>query len=120
MLSGTNFLTGALPTGSDFPDVVWLTETGAPLSEADWHDPRRHRLVMLLAGGGASDGRLAVIVNGDRRQSMFTLPGREGFHWVPAIEAPTGDADIARPLSGRTVIFMTERKAGQARAKKDL
>ncbi|ANT50628.1 glycogen debranching protein GlgX [Mesorhizobium amorphae] len=119
-LSGTDFLTGEPPAGSDVPDVAWLTETGAPLGEADWHDPRRHRLVMLLGGAGASDGRFAVIVNGDRRQSMFTLPGRDGFQWVPAIEAAADAADIARPVPGRAVIFMIERKAGRARAGKDL
>ncbi|TIM60122.1 MAG: glycogen debranching enzyme GlgX, partial [Mesorhizobium sp.] len=41
-LSDTNFLTGKAADGMEIPDVEWLTETGAPLGEADWNDPGRH------------------------------------------------------------------------------
>ncbi|MER9563223.1 glycogen debranching protein GlgX [Mesorhizobium sp. M0571] len=111
-LLDTSFLTGEPPAGSEMPDVAWLAETGVPLDEAAWHDARRHRLVMVL--GGDEDSRLAVIINGDRRACMFTLPERAGFHWRPAIETDSGD--ISRPVSGRTVIFMIERSAAQAGA----
>ena len=96
-LADPRFLTGEPHGGSDMPDVAWLTETGAPLSEADWNDAARHRLVMLLADSG--DGRLAVIVNGDRRQCVFTLPVREGFR-MAAGDRNAGDrprAPAARP-----------------------
>ena len=113
-LSDTRFLTGEPPTGSDVPDVAWLTETGAPLGEADWNDAARHRLIMLL--GNTAEGRLAVIVNGDRRQCVFTLPVREGFQWQPAVE--TQAIDLARPLPGRSVNFMIERRTAKVRARK--
>jgi glycogen operon protein len=119
VLSDTRFLTGEPPASSNMPDVAWLTETGAPLGEPEWNDQRRHRLVMLLGGAEAGDGRLAVIVNGDRRQCLFTLPERTGFRWHPAIEMADGVADISRPVPGRTVVFMIERRAGLARAGKD-
>lgn len=113
-LSDTRFLTGQPPVDSEMPDVAWLTETGAPLDAQSWQDPQRHRLVMIL--GGAS--RLAVIINGDRRACMVTLPEREGFFWVPALE--TSDAvDISRPVSGRTVIFMMERAQAGAKGKRN-
>ncbi|MER9487460.1 glycogen debranching protein GlgX [Mesorhizobium sp. M0563] len=111
-LLDTSFFTGEPAAGSEIADVVWLTETGVPLDEAAWHDPRRHRLVMVL--GGDKDGRLAVIINGDRRACMFTLPERAGFHWRPAVETDSGD--ISRPVSGRTVMFMIESRAAQAGA----
>ncbi|RWE35904.1 glycogen debranching protein GlgX [Mesorhizobium sp.] len=114
VLSDTRFLTGKPADGSDIPDVVWLTETGAPLGDGDWHDPARHRLVMLLGDSGG--GRLAVIINGDRRQCLFTLPVRDGFEWRPAIEAQP--VDIARPLAGRSVSLMIEQRAEKARARK--
>lgn len=114
VLADPRFLTGEPPAGSDVPDVAWLAETGAPLSEADWNDASRHRLVMLLADG--TDGRLAVIVNGDRRQCVFTLPVREGLQWQPAIE--TQAIDLARPLPGRSVSFMIERRTAKGRARK--
>ncbi|MET3580116.1 glycogen operon protein [Mesorhizobium robiniae] len=112
-LSDTLFLTGQPLAGSEIPDVAWLTETGAPLDETDWHDQERHRLVMMLGGIGDEDRRLAVVINGDRRKCMFTLPPRQGFFWSPAAaDAP----DISRPVPGRMVIFMIERKAGPANA----
>jgi glycogen operon protein len=116
-LSDTSFLTGQTPAGSEIPDVAWLAETGAPLDEQSWQDPQRHRLVMILGGAADDDRRLAVLINGDRRTCMFTLPQREGFFWAPALE--TGEAvDILRPVSGRTVIFMIER--GQAGTRETL
>jgi glycogen operon protein len=115
-LADTRFLTGQPPAGSEISDVAWLTETGVPLDETDWHDPERHRLVMMLGGASDKDRRLAVIINGDRRKCMFTLPARQGFFWTPAAaDAP----DISRPVPGRTVIFMIERKAGPANAEEN-
>lgn len=113
-LADSHFLTGEPADGSEIPDVAWLTETGAPLGESDWNDPGRHRLVMLL--GDNERGRLAVMVNGDRRQCVFTLPAREGFEWLAAIE--TQPVDLARPLPGRSVGFMIERRAAQSRNRK--
>ena len=114
VLSDTHFLTGEPSAGSQIPDVAWLTETGAPLDEASWHDPERHRLVMVLGGASDRDGHIAVVFNGDRRACVFTLPPRVGFVWAAA---PADAADIARPVPGRTVIFRIERQAGQAGAK---
>lgn len=113
-LSDTSFLTGQPQAGSGMPDVAWLTETGAPFDEQCWQDPQRYRLVMIL--GGVS--RLAVIINGDRRACMFTLPERDGFFWAPAIEAPDA-ADSSRPISGRAVIFMIERAQAGAGEKRN-
>lgn len=112
-LSDTRFLTGRPPGNSDIADVAWLTETGAPLDQQSWQDPQRHRLVMILGGDSDDERRLAVLINGDRRACIFTLPPREGFFWEPAIETAEA-ADIERPVSGRSVIFMIERAAAQA------
>ena len=90
--------------------------SGAPLGEADWNDPARHRLAMLLDGSDGS--RLAVLINGDRRQCVFTLPSREGFAWQPAIE--TQPFDLVRPLPGRSVHFMIKNRVKKTRAGKGL
>ncbi|WP_027060519.1 glycogen debranching protein GlgX [Mesorhizobium loti] len=113
-LSDTDFLTGEPADATGIPDVAWLTETGTPLAEADWNDAARHRLVMLL--GDMEGNRLAVMVNGDRRQCVFTLPSREGFGWQPAIKTQT--LDLAHPLPGRSVNFMIERRAAKGGAGK--
>ncbi|WP_315920696.1 glycogen debranching protein GlgX [Mesorhizobium sp. SP-1A] len=102
----TAFLTGGPP---EAPDVAWLTETGAPMDEAAWHDPQRRRLTMLLARGPREGGRLAVTVNGDRRACRFSLPDRAGWRWVPALPAAT---DVSAALAGRSVGFMIEERDG--------
>ncbi|TPL69212.1 glycogen debranching protein GlgX [Mesorhizobium sp. B2-3-15] len=112
-LSDTRFLTGEPIAASGVPDVAWLTETGEPLDATDWNDTSRHRLVMLLGG---EEGRLAVLINGDRRQCVFTLPAREGFRWHPAIE--THVTDLARPLPGRSVNFVIESRTGNGGVRK--
>jgi glycogen operon protein len=89
LLAGTRFLTGRRIAPDDFPDVEWLTEAGLPLDEADWSDPERRRLTMLLADGVSP--RVAVLVNGDRRASVFSLPAREAYGWAPLTEG----ADLA-------------------------
>jgi glycogen operon protein len=113
-LTHTCFLTGEPADGSEIPDVAWLTETGVPLGESDWNDAGRHRLVMLL--GNSKGERLAVMINGDRRQCVFTLPARDGSEWRPAVE--TQPVDLARPLPGRSVCFMIERRAAGSRNRK--
>lgn len=103
------FLAGLPSSPEAVPDVAWLAETGLPLGRADWQDPARHRLVMMLdAGDGA---RLAVVVNGDRRACLFTLPVRDGFSWTSALDPSFQPNDLSQPVPGRTVIFMIERQA---------
>jgi len=105
-LQDTRFLTGKPDGGQEIPDVEWRTEAGAALDDVTWRDPARHRLVMILRDGNAQGGRLAVLVNGDRRASTFALPDREGYRWCAALEGgPAPDAAVP----SRAVAFMVER-----------
>lgn len=106
-LRDVRFLAGRPADGETMPDVQWLTETGSPLDDVTWQDPARHRLAMVLAQGNAEGGRLAVLINGDRRASTFVLPGREGYRWIPALD---DGPDAGAPVSGRSVVFMIERE----------
>ncbi|MGN6143563.1 MAG: glycogen debranching protein GlgX [Mesorhizobium sp.] len=105
-LQDTRFLTGRPEGGQEIPDVEWLTETGAALDDVTWQDPARHRLVMILRDGSVEGGRLAVLVNGDRRASTFVLPGREGYRWCAALEGGPAPGAV---VPGRAVAFMVER-----------
>ncbi|MCO5063172.1 MAG: glycogen debranching protein GlgX [Rhizobiaceae bacterium] len=87
----TRFLTGE--------DVEWLTETGATMTTADWEDPERRRLSMVLSSGS---GRLAVLFNGDRRKRAFSLPAREGYEWAVVSGSANG------VVEGRSVAFWRE------------
>ncbi|MBX3597010.1 MAG: glycogen debranching protein GlgX [Rhizobiaceae bacterium] len=78
-------------------DVQWLTESGVPMTVADWEDPSRQRLCMVLSGEG---GRLAVLINGDRRKVAFHLPERGGHRWDDGV------------VAGRSVEFRREVENG--------
>jgi glycogen operon protein len=108
-LGKIDFLTGMPSSPEAVPDVAWLTETGLALQEADWRESGRHRLVMVLDAGNGM--RLAVVINGDRRACLFTLPVRDGYRWVSALEPSLQPNDLSRPVPGRTVLLMIECRA---------
>ncbi|MFE0013723.1 glycogen debranching protein GlgX [Mesorhizobium sp. NPDC059054] len=114
-LRDTTFLTGQPRDGGGSADVAWMTETGLPMDETAWNDPDRRRLTMVLASM-AGAGRLAVLVNGDRRSSTFVLPLRDGYHWFGALDQDAS-SEGRRLVEGRAVAFMIEREAdaGEAR-----
>ncbi len=113
-----SFLTGNLQAPDDMPDVEWLAETGHPLGEAEWNEPERRRLAMVLASGGE---RTAVLVNGDRRATVFSLPVRNGFGWNLLAPAERGVVQLAGEnawrVPGRSVVFVGERPQPAARGK---
>lgn len=107
-LGELDFLKGIARGNEACPDVEWLTEAGRPMTDAHWHDPDRHRLIMLLADGNVSGGRLAVMFNGTRRDAGFFLPVRGGFTWAEAMDGaePVG---ACFSVPARTVCFALER-----------
>ncbi|GAA4108433.1 glycogen debranching protein GlgX [Aminobacter aganoensis] len=107
-LAEVEFLTGAPRHGSDVSDVEWLTETGRSMTDANWREPDRHRLTMLLGSGTALAGRLAVMINGARRDAAFRLPDRPGFQWLPAASG-TRPVDNQFAVPARSAIFAIER-----------
>jgi len=108
ILSEIHFLTGQSADGG-IPDVLWLAETGQPMDNGAWEDPQRCRLAMLLGPGTGEGGRLAVLINGDRRASSFVLPSRHGYRWRHvAMQGAPRLIDGALPVDGRTVEFASE------------
>jgi glycogen operon protein len=112
---GTSFLTGAATEGATWPDVEWLDETGRPLTENGWNDPDRRQLAMLLAAPAAKAARLAILINGDRRASVFGLPETPAASWE--LLATSWETEV-RPLEGgrwlvpgRAVVFLKQASA---------
>jgi glycogen operon protein len=103
-LCETGFLGGQAGTGGT-PDVAWLAENGEPMTVAQWEEPQRRRLPMVLAG---PDGHFAALINGDRRATTFSLPVRPGHRWT-AVAGRPGDGEGHFLLAGRTVAFAVER-----------
>ena len=92
----TRFLDGKLlPSG--LKDVEWLSESGQPLDEAEWQQPDRHRLTMVLA---SPDGdRIAIAVNGDRRAD-----GVRACRRAPAFAGPSPPAPSATSPGTSTTV----------------
>ena len=109
-LLGTDFLTGVPLAG--IRDVEWLTESGRVMEESDWDDPERKRLAMLLAPvSRRSASRLAVLVNGDRRATVYALPGADWNVLATSSEEGmrrVGDHEWLVP--GRAVAFLKQAK----------
>ena len=106
-LRETRFLNGATPQDPSLADVSWLTEKGVPMDESAWPDQDRHRLTMVL--GGTGEGRLAVMINGDRSAAEFALPIRPGFTWqaiaVDGVARLPGESLV---VEARCVEFLRE------------
>lgn len=107
-LSNEDFLTGKRSPGRTVPDVEWLSEAGTPLEAAEWGDPDRRRLTMLLDGGGQHGERFAMLVNGDRRAAVFAMPQRDGFRWRAVASANWQPADCGLLVPGRSVVLAQE------------
>lgn len=107
-LGDPRLLTGAAgPDG--LPDVAWLTPGGRAKQAADWQDLHTPGLTMVLADGGG--GRIAVLVNRSRHETVFHLPQRTGHTWI---EAPIGQIVLAP----RSVVFAVEAATSAAARKR--
>lgn len=112
-LAQLDFLRGSAVDGSQVRDVEWLTEAGRAMSDANWHEPDRHRLTMLLGNGDAAGGRLAVMFNGARSDVHFALPECPTFKWRPALNGPhPPGARFSVPA--RSVSFAIERPQAES------
>ncbi|MEX6506158.1 glycogen debranching protein GlgX [Jiella sp. M17.18] len=77
-LSADRFLTGQPAKGGDIPDVVWLREDGAAMTEADWEQPGRRLLGMSVfvpqATGDTGAERAIVYLNAAEDEAGVALP----------------------------------------------
>ncbi len=59
------FLHGRDRSAAGVRDVSWFSERGEPMAEADWHDPHRRTLGVLLCGAASPDPMAPVDPNLD-------------------------------------------------------
>ncbi len=84
VLRRRGFFHGVPIAGAEVKDLAWFRQDGREMSEADWKDPDRHVLGMLIPGQAADEvderGRpvtgntLLLVVNGGQHTSRFRLP----------------------------------------------
>jgi isoamylase len=85
------FFTGEPPEGQTTKDVTWIRSDGAEMSEADWLEPDRMDIGLLLLGAAADEvdtrGRstpgdtLFLLLNAGSRSLSYTLPRQTSPGW---------------------------------------
>jgi glycogen operon protein len=102
-LSRERFLTGEPDDGRDLPDIQWH---GVELGEPRWKSDDALALAFTLAGTGADEPPLHVMLNMYEKPADFALPALTDIAWHPAVD--TGrepfvfDAsDRGDPVAGR-------------------
>jgi len=96
---------------SGFCDIQWLRSDGQVMQDADWHDPERNVLGMLLAANGAAASKssqrvekasaLIILFNADPVSVEFSLPPSD-YHWHCVFT--TADTEVAVTESGWVAI----------------
>ena len=84
VLRRRSFFRGTPVGGEMQKDVAWIKPDGAELTDADWHDPQRHTLGMLIHGDATDEvderGRLItgdtllLLINSGQTPVAFQLP----------------------------------------------
>ncbi len=96
---------------TDFADIEWFHVDGKPMSDADWQDPQRHILAMLLAGDvspagtesieNTTNASLLIVLNAYSNPVSFTMPKtRHAWHCV---FTTTGTEPSATALSRQVI-----------------
>ena len=121
VLRRQHFFEGQVGRGQHRKDVVWLTAAGGEMSEADWDDPERRVLAMLLNGDEipdlTADGRpirgdtLLVILSTHEEDVPWTLPKGWGRRWEVLVDTadPAADAHVVERsvnVAARSVLVL--------------
>lgn len=115
-LHDDRFLEGALVAGP-LPDVTWRRADGAPMTEADWHDPGRLFLAVdLCVGTEHGPDRVLLLVNREEQPVAAALPRPLARWWLlldTARERPPVPAAIAadRLLCPPRAVLLLEDRA---------
>ncbi|MGE0501518.1 MAG: glycogen debranching protein GlgX [Rhizobiaceae bacterium] len=110
-LFGTGFFLGNTASLNGVSDVEWLTESGQPVTVAEWEDTQRRRLAIVIADPSSACSRLAVLINGDCRATVFSLPGSGNHGWTELLSFEGGVTRLTEGgflLQGRSVAFAAE------------
>jgi isoamylase len=108
VLRRRTFLKG---THNGHQDVTWLRPEGGEMSEAEWHDPRRHTIGMLLDGTSmlevdergepVSGDTLLVWINAATEDLSCVFPSApDGQAWEPLVSTELRAAPTRRVASG--------------------
>ncbi len=123
------FFEGRGPIGDDAPDLVWFSQSGAPMTDADWFDDGRRLLMMWVngrdvrghgpAGQPLTDDSWLLLLHSGDADIEVTLPSAPyGQAYTPVVDTafPTGEPADPAPLSGGVAITVGPRTLWLLRA----
>jgi len=128
VLTRRGFFRGRDVLGLASPDLEWLTGTGAPMTDDDWHDQGRTALAWLLPGNasGLADSRgrpivgdsLVAVFNGSHEPLSFRLPPiSRPWRWLLAFDtAAPAEPDGRRSFAGGRLYRVEGRSVAVFRA----
>jgi glycogen operon protein len=101
-------------------DVLWLRPEGGEMTDADWRDPARRAIGVLLDGGAIPEtglhgepvigDTLLLLLNAGRDDVTFALPDPSG-HWSEQVNTVSPDAPLAAAPSGPGVVLPAHSSA---------
>lgn len=107
-LRAEQFFTGRTSDDTErLPDVTWLREDALAMTDADWHDPARHTLAMLVDAGRARPGAprdraWIAFVASDTRRTLRLPPSPHRSGWVRVLDT-AADAVALAPEAGGAI-----------------
>ncbi|WP_354528468.1 glycogen debranching protein GlgX [Nakamurella sp. UYEF19] len=124
------FFEGRAPVGGDgVPDLVWFSQSGRQMTDADWFDGQRRTLQMWLdgrdvrghttTGAPMTDHSWLLVLHADADPIELTLPGPPyGEAYTPVLDTsgPTGEPEDPSPLSAGVELTMPGRTLWLLRA----
>ena len=100
------------PDASGRNDMTWIDSDGTAMTANDWADTSQRVLGCLIGRPGKGGGPLLLLVNGDRGEHRFTLPGGR---WRAVLDSADtrgesswrGDGAMPYVLDARSVVLLS-------------
>jgi glycogen operon protein len=108
----SRFFHGQVIPGTEVKDVTWLTEEGAEMTEAQWHEEERSTLGVLLSGEAGvkhvtmtgepePDDTFLLLFNATPRLVTFELPREQAAYcWTTVIDTAEEEVSIESEAEG--------------------
>jgi isoamylase len=125
----TTFFRGARGHGS-VRDIVWYTQAGVEMTAADWSDPARRAVGLLLAGNAIdaktdlgdplSDDTFFLALNASESSVGFVIPGSGTSPWEVVVDTATSRIPVMRRLAANDSLVLVAKSLVLLRKPSDL
>jgi glycogen operon protein len=96
-----------IDAGNGLHDLGWRQPDGRAMTEADWHDPHRRALAVLIGAPGRASGPVLMLVNAEPTPVEFTLPPGRWRMRLASCGEPADPAGATLTLAAHAVALLT-------------